>query len=219
MPAGLANAADCPLAAAKAETPGTARSSPEDCAKYKKITERVACEERDKKPKCASRTPELLDRANLLITSIDQELKQYGDLLTLDFSKIDNREKLCAYSSTNLDQYYDLTTKNPDGLNALQAEAAGIQRCQTEWEAYISPVPDGQRTVRTAKTGSDALADSIVRANRADLEKLKPTMEGLTRSVLTLRNAAERIKEVARFHGSACRPEGSSNLAPRSKSK
>lgn len=206
VPPDLADAADCPFN----PPPQQAVVAPdvEDCSQIKSITERVACEERGRKPTCASNTPELLDRARELVGSVERELDQYGQLLKLDFSTIDNRDKLCVYSTTDLDGYYDTATKNPDILNALQSQANGIQRCQAEFEIYIAPIPQGKDSAPRGNTGSDALPEAIVASVRRDLNILKPTMENLTKSVATLEDAANRIYQIARLHNTACRPEG-----------
>jgi len=127
---GLTDAESCPIQIEE-EPEITAET---DCESLEKLTDILACEQAQNAPSCAASTYELRQNANTLVDAIDVELRQYGDLLEIDYTSIDNRDKLCEFSRDDLNETYETASKNPLILKELQFEATGIQGCSTSWE-------------------------------------------------------------------------------------
>ncbi|MAC80615.1 MAG: hypothetical protein CML66_21410 [Rhodobacteraceae bacterium] len=171
-----------------------------DCSQLEKLSERRICELAKVAPSCSPSVSQLIGEAQLLVRVIDDEVSQYGDLLTRDWSDVDNQELLCAFSIDELDRNYDIATENPAKLISLRNQATDIQACQTEWETFVRD--------NAATTGSDRLVDQVTRDAEARLDSLKGQIETLTSSVATLENAADVIVGIVDLHIIYCNPDG-----------
>lgn len=151
-------------------------------------------------PACARTVTELEGQSRLLVTQIGLELGKYGELLARDWKDVKNRSLLCAFSEAELERSYNLASKNPDALRALQRQATGVQECQGDWEIWIRE--------RAGNKSSDVLIDVLTRDAEAQLGPLKSQIEGLSTTISKLQNASQTIGEIIDQHIFFCDPNG-----------
>lgn len=178
--------------------------SGKDCSTFSRISEQRRCELEKIAPACAPTVIELEKRAGLLVTDIKTELSTYGDLLTRDYSAVEERDALCQFTIAELDQNYAIAAENPAILRSLQRQAQSFQSCQTDWEDFVR----GYDT----QSSSDIRIDTLVRQSEAELEELKGEIVGLSESVVKLENAKQSIVEIIDVHIFFCDPEGNGLL-------
>ena len=171
-----------------------------DCVALDRLSDRRRCELAKVAPACSPSVSQLIGEAQLLVRVIDDEVSQYGDLLTRDWTDVTNQERLCAFTIDELDQNYVIATENPATLLSLKTQATDIQACQTEWEGFVRD--------NAATTGSDRLVDQVTRDAEARLGALKGQIETISTSVDTLENAAEIIVGIVDLHIIYCNPDG-----------
>lgn len=171
-----------------------------DCSQLEKLSERRMCELAKVAPACSPSVSQLIGEAQLLVRVIDDEVSQYGDLLTRDWSDVNNQELLCGFTIDELDRNYEIATENPAKLISLRNQATDIQACQTEWETFVRD--------NASSTGSDRLVDQVTRDAEARLDSLKGQIETLSSSVQTLENAAGIIVGIVDLHIIYCNPDG-----------
>ncbi|MBB95898.1 MAG: hypothetical protein CML68_15055 [Rhodobacteraceae bacterium] len=171
-----------------------------DCAELDRLSDRRRCELAKVAPSCSPSVSQLIGEAQLLVRVIDDEVSQYGDLLTRDWTDVTNQELLCGFTIDELDQNYVVATENPAKLRSLKTQATDIQACQTEWEVFVRD--------NAATTGSDRLVDQVTRDAEARLDSLKGQIETVSTSVTTLENAAEIIVGIVDLHIIYCNPDG-----------
>lgn len=171
-----------------------------DCDALTDVFEQRECELAKVAPACSPTVTELEARARLLVTEIDQELAQYGDLLTRDWTDVNNRQRLCEFSRAQLSENYQIATQNPEILRTLQRDAGDIQACQRDWEEWMR---DNAET-----DASDSLIDAVTRDAEEQLGPLTEQMEELGVSVAKLQSAAETILGIVDVHIIYCDPDG-----------
>jgi hypothetical protein len=180
-----------------------------DCSEFTKLSERLRCELNTTGPKCSASVEELQGQGRLLDTSIQAQLAQYGELLTKDWSDVNNRELLCAFSLSELDENYEVATQDPHALRAVQRQAISIQACMSEWEDFVRA-----RAEAEAGSGdSDTLADELARDAEERLGPLQGQIENLSLSIGTLEAAADTITSIEKLHLIYCKAEGEPPLA------
>lgn len=177
----------------------------DDCDTLSRLSERRKCKLAKVTPKCSPTVRDLEGRAQLLVTEIGNELKQYGDLLQRDWTDVDNRDLLCQFSLDQLDENHQLASENPELLRVLERQANDIQVCQADWETWVRE--------NAGTRSSDVLIDQVTRDAEEQLGPLKTEIEGLSKSVSQLDSAAQTIVEIVDVHILFCDPEGSSPLA------
>lgn len=177
-----------------------ATSNPGQCDQLKTRSEQRRCELTQLTPQCSPTVVELEGRARLLVTEISLEVAQYGELLKRDWTDIDNRDALCRFSISELDENYQVASDNPALLRALQRQGTGIQSCQSEWEKWLRD--------NAGTRGSDSFIDRIARESEAQLGPLKEQIERLGSSVKQLESATDTIGEIIDVHIFFCDPEG-----------
>lgn len=171
-----------------------------DCSALPTWSEQRRCELAKVTPACSANLTELEGQARLLVTAIDLELGHYGELLTREWTDLNNRALLCAFSLAELDRNYEIATRNPTILRILQRAATDIQACQTEWEQWVRDASGSE--------GSDSLIDSVTRDAEWQFEALRVQMENLRTSVARLQSAADTIVEIVDIHLIYCDPAG-----------
>ncbi|MEM8729468.1 MAG: hypothetical protein AAGF79_06070, partial [Pseudomonadota bacterium] len=179
------------------EPPATAEI---DCAALPRLSEQRRCELAKVAPACSPTVSQLIGEAQLLVRVIDDEVSQYGDLLTRDWTDVTNQELLCGFTIDELDTNYVIATENPAKLLSMKTRATDIQACQTEWEVFVRD--------SAASTGSDRLVDQVTRDAEARLDALKGQIQRISTSVETLENAAEIIVGIVDLHIIYCNPDG-----------
>lgn len=171
-----------------------------DCSAITPISARRRCELNKFAPVCAPTFVELEQRASLLITDIKDEVGTYGDLLTRDYSIVAERDALCEFKLSQLDESYAIANENPIVLRSLQRQAQEIQACQTDWEVFVRGYePSG---------GSDQLIDNVVRAAEQGLDPLKNEIAELSTSINKLENAKQTIVGIIDLHIFYCKEDG-----------
>ncbi|MGR3804777.1 MAG: hypothetical protein ACU0AY_14965 [Marinibacterium profundimaris] len=171
-----------------------------DCSTLDRLSERRKCELAKVAPACSSTVSQLVGEAQLLVRVIDDEVSQYGDLLTRDWTDVTNQELLCSFTIDELDENYVIATENPAKLLSMKSRATDIQACQTEWEVFVRD--------NAATTGSDRLVDQVTRDAEDRLDALQGQIETISTSVATLENAAEIIVGIVDLHIIYCNPDG-----------
>ena len=176
-----------------------------DCETLDRLSDRRRCELAKVAPACSPSVSQLVGEAQLLVRVIDDEVSQYGDLLTRDWTDVTNQELLCGFTIDELDQNYVVATENPAKLLSLKGQATDIQACQTQWEVFVRD--------NAATTGSDRLVDQVTRDADARLDALKGQIETISTSVDTLENAAEIIVGIVDLHIIYCNSDGTQGAA------
>ena len=157
----------------------------EECAGLASLTARRQCERDRAAPSCARNFDDLEGQARLLVRQINGELGQYGDLLTRDWTAINNRDALCELSLADLDNSFVAATEDPDALEILQGDAREIQSCHDDWIVFAE--------ARASSRLSDVVVDQSLRDAAARLSTVANTISHLDTSIATLRGAAETI--------------------------
>ena len=193
-------AAHFDTAAAEPAPPAEDTPAEVDCSELTRLSERRRCELAKVAPACSPTVSQLIGEAQLLVRVIDDEVSQYGDLLTRDWTDVTNQELLCSFTIDELDENYVIATENPAKLLSMKSRATDIQACQTEWEVFVRD--------NAATTGSDRLVDQVTRDAEDRLDALKGQIETISTSVTTLENAAEIIVGIVDLHIIYCNPDG-----------
>lgn len=172
-----------------------------DCSAIKKASERIRCERQGIRPDCSDSVVQLEDEAELLATQVQQNLLQYGDLLTRDLTDVSSRALLCEFSIDELDEKYLRATEDPAQLRTVQRTAREIQECQGQWEDYV-------RTRAANSQVSDQLSDDVARQMEAQFAPLKEQLENLSSSITQLNRASGQIEQLIGIHIDFCDPAG-----------
>ena len=176
-----------------------------DCSTVKGFIERKRCEQAKIAPKCAPTVTDLENQSRLLVTQIEAELSTYGELLLRDWSEINNRALLCAFTEADLEESYNLAAGNQDSLHTLQRQATSIQSCQSEWETLVRD--------NAGNLTSTDLIDVIARDAEKQLEPLKKQINRLSESIGQLQNAAKTIDQIGAAYVNFCDGKGTSLTA------
>lgn len=150
-------------------------------------------------PECSPKVSLLRGRADLLVTEIQNEVAQYGDLLERDWTNVSNGELLCQFTRDELRDYYQIASENPELLNGLQRQASGIQSCGVEWEEWMR-----SSDIRNTPNISSELIDQLTREAERNLVPLRSQIENLRVSTETLENAEDSILAIVRLHILSC---------------
>lgn len=150
-------------------------------------------------PQCSPTVSSLRGRAELLVTEIQNELAQYGELLERDWSNVSNGDLLCQFTRDDLRDYYQISSENPGLLNGLQRQASGIQFCGVEWEEWMR-----SSDIRKTPNISSELIDQLSREAERDLVPLRSQIKNLRVSTETLENAEDSIIAIVQLHILSC---------------
>ncbi len=137
---------------------------------------------------------------------VEQELGQYGELLTRDYSDVSNRNLLCEFSMPELEENYVLATDDPETLRVTQENTRELQDCRKEWEAYY-------RNRSQRGDTSDSLTDNLVRDSQEAMRPLTERMQDLSRSISNLERAGATIENLILLHYDWC-PSGGVSANP-----
>lgn len=190
------------LAPAVVEEPSPA----DECNKLERIRDQILCRQQSQtsenpRPNCSD-TPQALEQeAALLSTMVEQELSQYGELLTRDYSDVSNRDLLCEFSMPELEENYVLATDDPESLRVTQENTRELQECRKEWEAYY-------RNRSQRGDTSDSLTDNLVRDSQETMRPLTERMQELSRSISNLERAGATIENLILLHYDWCPSAG-----------
>lgn len=183
-----------------------ATSDTSECDDIKSISQKRNCIAKKNRPSCSQSVATLQEQAELLVVGIENELNQYGDLLTGDWQNAENRKELCKLKLDDLDEKYEMATDNPASLRSSQRQAQDIQKCQSEWEKYVREQAE-KRAENAKGTGSDSRADTLAREAEAQLEPLKVQISDLSKNIAQLETVAETIIGIVDDHLVYCAPE------------
>ncbi len=152
---------------------------------------------------CPDNLEDIKSEFESITRRVNDELKNYGDLLNLDPANIDSRQALCKYTREQMSSFKKQANSDRGKLIEPTRRLAILRTCSEYIVVFVE---------NAKRDWAGGLRDSLIRDARRDSEEARQEGSKAETQIQKLESAPKKVEELSEIHNLGCKRSSTSHL-------